>query len=288
MISRRVFMTAAAATAGTAFAQDRQWKLWARYVTGGAPYRPSFASMFLDPLFLEIEVIPSDLPNNLSITTASAARAGAAIPGRGQSGNAAPILADNPVDLPWIPSTQETKGIRSLLSGGAPVYTVLILNDQTDWPDEARASVQRNVEAGKGFVVIHNALGDNQKWTWWYQEMTGGLLALNDGNGMKKSTITHGATYEARPVGNHPIVRDLDVLHLVKETGFQGMWQSPKITPLLEARGQGTDHVVAWVGPNPKARVVCIQPGAASETHRNPVYRKLVRNAVLWAGGRLD
>jgi hypothetical protein len=241
--------------------------------------------MFLDPLFLEIEVIPSDMPNNLSITPPPAA---AGVPGRGQGGNAAPILADNPVDLPWIPSTQETKGIRSLLPGAAPVYTVLILNDQTDWPEDARASIQRNVEAGKGFVVIHNALGDNQTWPWWHQEMTGGLLVLNDRDGMKKSAVTRGATYEARPVGGHPIVRDLDVLRLVKETAFQGMWQSPKITPLLEARGQGTDRVVAWVGPNPKARVVCIQPGAASETHRNPVYRKLVRNAVLWAGGRLD
>jgi hypothetical protein len=66
------------------------------------------------------------------------------------------------------------------------------------------------------------------------------------------------------------------------------MWQSPKITPLLETANPASDRIVAWIGPHPKARVVCIQPGAASATHRNPAFRKLVRNAILWTGGRLD
>jgi hypothetical protein len=66
------------------------------------------------------------------------------------------------------------------------------------------------------------------------------------------------------------------------------MWQSSKITPLLETTNSDSDRVVAWIGPNQDARVVCIQPGQSTETHRNPAFRKLVRNAILWAGGRLD
>ena len=50
-----------------------------------------------------------------------------------------------------------------------------------------------------------------------------------------------------------------------------------KITPLLETGSSASDRVVAWLGPHPKARVVCIQPGAATETHRNPQFRKLLR-----------
>ena len=301
-ISRRKLLGAAAAAAampslGSA-ADDRLTKLWVRYVTGGVPYRPSFAAIFLDPMFLEMEVGPSDLPNNLALTAPPGGRGGA---GRGSAGmagaqpssavrgggNAPAIIADNPPDLPWIPSTSVESGVRTLLPNGAPIFNVLLLNDQTDWPDAARQAVQANIDAGKGFVLIHHSLGDNQTWPFWYREITGGLLVLKDHDGLKKSTVTENATIDVRPAGTHPIVQDLPPMRLVKETAFKGMWQSPRITPLLQASGSASDRTVAWIGPSEKARVVCIQPGAATETHRNAAYRKLVRNALLWVGGRL-
>jgi hypothetical protein len=33
---------------------------------------------------------------------------------------------------------------------------------------------------------------------------------------------------------------------------------------------------------------VVIQPGTSSETFRNPAFRTFVRNAILWAGYRLE
>ena len=269
-------------------------KVWVRYVSGGHSYRPSFASMLLDPLFVEIEIVPFDHPYNMAITPNASGRGafgpapGGRAAGAPVAGNAAPVFAeDNPPDLPWIPSSTITSGIRSLLPGGAPQFSVLLLNDQLDWPDDARQNIQRAVEAGKGIVLIHNALADNQHWPWWYQEVTGGLLVLEDHDGMKKSVTTSSATLEVRPVGNHPISRDLATLHLTREEAYKGVWQSPKITPLLSATGVTSDKVVAWIGPSDKARVVCIAPGYAPETHRNPVYRELVRNAIMWAAGRM-
>jgi Trehalose utilisation len=304
-LTRRTFVGAAAATAvasalpSIAFgADDVLWKLWVRYVTGGAPYRASFPAMFLDPMFVEMEIVPADLPvggysgyNPFAIPdpapagTAPPPAPAPAIPG---FGNAAPIVVDNAPDTPWIPSTQLKSGIRQLMPGAAPVFSVLIANDQTDWPEDGRTAVQNAVKQKKGFVIIQNALGDNQNWPWWYQEVTGGHLILKDHDGMKQSTVTPNTMLEVRPAGNHPIVRDLPAMRLAGETAYKGMWQSPKITPLLETSSGASDRVVAWVGPDSGARVVCIQPGAAMDTHRNPAYRKLVRNALLWAGGRLD
>jgi hypothetical protein len=273
-------------------ADDVLWKLWTRYVTGGVPYRPSFAAMFLDPMFVQIEVVAADLGldsyssyNPLALV-ASPPPAPSTIRAGG-FGNAAPILADNPPDTPWIPSTQAKSGVRTLMPLSAPVYSVLILNDQTDWPETAHDAVKKGVDAGKGFVILHHAFGDNQKWPWWYREVTGGHLALNDHDGLKKAKVTPSASLEVRPVGNHPIIQDVGPLHLTNEVAYKGVWQAPNVTPLMETRSPASDRVVAWISPHPTAKVVCIQPGASSETHRNPAFRKLVRNAVLWAGGRL-
>ncbi|MFL6414989.1 MAG: ThuA domain-containing protein [Bryobacteraceae bacterium] len=303
LMVRGLGLAAGAATAwkGSA-AEDPLTKLWVRYITGGISYRPSYAAMFLDPVFVEMEIGPNDLPNNFAsmVTTGAgsvnpgavagvtmgAASTGGPAPGAG--GNGPPIAAkDNPPDMPWEPSTQIQTGVRSLMPGGAPVFSVFVLNDQTNWPQDVRPNVQKNVEAGKGFVLIHNSLGDNQDWPWWYQEVTGGLLVLNEHDGMKKSSITRSATIEAHPVGDHPITRDIGPLRFVGEESYRGVWQSPKITPILESKSSSCDRVVAWVGPSDKARVVCIAPGFAPETHRNPAYRRLVRNAIMWAGGRM-
>jgi len=298
---RRRFLQAASALTAASIspsaavsAEDNLWKLWVRYVSGGAPYRPSFPAMFLDSMFLQMEFVPADLPfgsyggyNPLGIAPS---RPPAPPPpgGGGGFGNAPPILADNPPDTPWIPSSQLKTGNRSLMPGGNPEFAVVVLNDQTDWPETAREDIQKAVADGRGFVVFHNALGDNQNWPWWYQEVTGGHLVLKDHDGMKKSTVTPGTSLDVRPVGNHPIVENIGPLRLTNEVAYKGMWQSPKITALLETTAAASDRVVAWIAPNTTAKVVCIQPGDATTTHRNPAFRKFVRNAILWAGGRLS
>jgi len=299
-LPRRRFLQAASAfVAGSTIpsaslrADDNLWKLWVRYVTGGAPYPPSFRVMFLDPMFLKMEFVPADLPfgsyGGYSPLAIVPSRPPAPPPGGPAGfGNAPPILANNPPDTPWIPSSQVQSGIRGLMPGGNPPFSVVVLNDQADWPESAREDIQKAVASGRGFVVFHNALGDNQTWPWWYQEVLGGHLALKDHDGLKRSTITPGASLSLRPAGNHLIVDNIGPLRLTNEVAYKGMWQSPKITPLLETNGASSDGVVAWIGPMASTRVVCIQPGDATTTHRNPAFRKLVRNAILWAGGRLS
>jgi hypothetical protein len=297
-ISRREWLGGAVVAAVGALprearaADEELWQLWVRYVTGGVAYRPSLPSMFLDPMFAEMAVIPSDLPlgsytgyNPLSLIPVPQNQP--VPPGRGGFGNAPPILANNPPDAPWIPSSQLKTGVRALMPGNNPVYNVLLLNDQTDWPEAARDTMEKSVAAAKGIVILHHALGDNQTWPWWREQVAGGQLVLQDRDGMKKSTVTRGVSFDARPAGDHPIVRNLGPLRFTGEAAFKGMWQSPKITPLLETNHPASDRVVAWIGPHPSARVVCIQPGDAPETHRDPAFRRLVRNALLWAGGRL-
>lgn len=280
-LSRRGFLACGAAAAAVAPAAElKKTKVWVQLTTGNHPYRPTFQEMFLDPMFIECEVIPLDQPNNFSnlvgagyvgTTTTSSPTP------RGALGGGA-TERDEPPDYPWEPS------------GGRPHpgFDVLVLNDQLDWPEDARQNVQKAVDTGKGIVLIHNSLGDNQSWPFWYREVTGGLLVLDDHDGMKKSAVTPSARLDLRPAAKHVILRDVGPFSLVRDECYRGMWQSPKITPLLQTASAASDKTVAWIGPHPTARVACIQPGGTPETHGNHEYRKLVRNAILWAGRHIS
>ncbi len=273
-------------------------ELWVQVTTGGKPYPPSFQDMFLDPMFIGMEIWAIDQPASFSallppsppaaMTPAAApppapaaapvaapTPPGAPGPGAGALGGGTERL--EPADYPWEPS------------GGRPHpgYDVLVLNDQTNWPETQRAAARQAVEAGRGIVVLHHALGDNQDWPWWYEEVTGGQFVLADRGAVRRSTATRVASLAVKPAGRHPILRHVTPFTVTNEDAYKGMWQSPRITPLLQASQAGSDATVAWVGVHPTARVVCIQPGASRETHRHPAYRMLVRNAILWAGRRL-
>ncbi len=255
-------------------------QVWVQLTTGGKPYPPTLQEMFLDPIFFGMEIWPIDQPASFAalLPTPPAPTPARGVPptqGRGAVGGGTD--RDEPPDYPWEPS------------GGRPHpgYDVLVLNDQMEWPETTRTLARQAVEAGKGFVLLHHSLGDNQDWPWWYQEVTGGLLVLGDRNGMKQSATATAATMDVRPVGTHPILRHTKPFTLTNEETYKGMWQSPKITPLLQTSHAGSDATIAWVGIHPAARVVCIQPGTSRETHRNASYRIFVRNAILWAARRL-
>ena len=277
-------------------------ELWVQITTGGKPYPASFMDMFLDPMFVGMEMWPIDQPTTFAAllppATGGGRGGGNATQAIGGQPPAAPPPKVTPVNGEPGPGANSVGGGTERLepadypwepSGGRPHpgYDVLLLNDQMDWPENLQMQAKQAIEAGRGVVVIHHALGDNQTWPWWYQEATGGLLVLADRDGMKKSTIGSPARLDVRPVGNHPISRNLGSFTLTGEATYKGVWRSPKITPILETTSAVNDRTVAWVGVHPAAKVVCIQPGSSRETHRHPSYRMLVRNAILWAGGRL-
>jgi type 1 glutamine amidotransferase len=64
-------------------------------------------------------------------------------------------------------------------------------------------------------------------------------------------------------------------------------WRSRKSRVLLEADKPEGEKAVAWIGTWEKSRVVVIQLEHGREAHENPNFRKLLRNAILWAAGKL-
>jgi type 1 glutamine amidotransferase len=162
---------------------------------------------------------------------------------------------------------------------------VLVLYDLNDVDDQKqRANIQSVLESGKGLVVLHHALADNWQWKWWYEEVVGGRFLMGQDGALARSTAKEGEVLNARAVAKHPILDGVGELK-VKDEAYKGMWLSPDSQVLMVTDNPANDKAVVWIGPWKKSRVVAIQLGHGPPTFRDPVYRKLVHNAILWVAG---
>lgn len=166
----------------------------------------------------------------------------------------------------------------------ADVLVVYDLADVTS--DQERGNLQAFAEAGGGIVVLHHALAGNWQWKWWYEDVVGGRYLMGDDGALPRSKAKDKEVLNARPVADHPVLAGVGTLRLDDEA-YKGMWLSPKARVLMETDNPNNDKAVVWIGPWQKSRVIAIQLGHGAAAHRDPGYRKLVRNAILWAGGRL-
>ena len=177
---------------------------------------------------------------------------------------------------------------------GRPGPDVVVLGDYVtgNWPETDRPPLLKFLESGKGLVVLHHAVGDNQDWPYWFQEVLGGGLVQTVES--QKWTGHHSGLRQfprqhITPVGDHPISRNIQPFLLPRDELFTDMWFSPKAVPLLRSddKNLSDNGTIAWLGVHPKARVVCFQAGHTDWVNQDPTYRKIVHNMILWAAGRL-
>jgi type 1 glutamine amidotransferase len=158
-------------------------------------------------------------------------------------------------------------------------YDVIVMYDMVqDLPEAQKTRLKAFLESGKGLVVLHHAVVSFENWPW-YRETIGAQYFE------KKSTYKHDVELSIEPVTPHPITRGLGKFRINDET-YKGMWMSEKNTVLLRTDDPTSDGPVAWISPYTQSRVVTIQLGHSSLAHNSPEWRTLVRNAILWAGGR--
>lgn len=163
---------------------------------------------------------------------------------------------------------------------------VLVLYDLDDVTAEPeRKNLQAFLESGGGLVVLHHALADNWQWKWWYEEVVGGRMLMGQDGDMPRSTAKAPEVLRVRPVAKHPILAGVGELKLDDEA-YQGEWVSSKVQLLMETDNPNNVKPVVWIGPWQKSRVVVIQMGHGPGAHRDPGYRRLVHNAIVWAAGK--
>ncbi len=164
---------------------------------------------------------------------------------------------------------------------------VLVLYDMV--PDMREEQKRNNllafVEAGKGIVVLHHAIGDHNAWRWWYEDVVGGRYLFKAEGSAPASTFKHDERIGVKVTRQHPVTDGLTGFTIEDET-YKGMWISPKVQVLLTTDNPTSDGPLAWLGLHPKARVVYVQLGHGRSAYRDPNFQRLVRNAIFWAGNR--
>jgi type 1 glutamine amidotransferase len=195
-------------------------------------------------------------------------------------------LFAGPPELEWSHAASQQE---AFAKGMRDRWDVVVLYDMYNQIGEAEQRNLRDyVEAGKGVVALHHSIVDYTSWPWWYEEVIGGKYFEKPEGDHPASHFKDDVPLIVRPVRgmeNHPIIRGLGELVTVDEC-YRGMWHSPRIRILMETSNEWNDRPVVYLGPRPGSRVVYIQLGHGPYTYRHPGYRKLVRNAILWAADR--
>ncbi len=193
-------------------------------------------------------------------------------------------LFDGYQDLGWPAVTDSTVAFKQDIRAK---YDVLVFYNFTrDMDDNGKKNLRDFVESGKGIVVLHHGILNFQKWSWWYEEVVGGLYRLESKGGIPSSTVKFGEQHLITAAGKHPITDGLTPFVITDET-YKGLFISTNIQPLLLTDNPTSDRTVAWVGPCKTSKVVFIQLGHDHTPFQHPAYRALVHNSVLWTGGKL-
>ena len=184
-------------------------------------------------------------------------------------------------------------------------------------PDEQyKADFLELVHSGHGFVFLHHAIAG---WPAWeeYAEIIGGRFLYLPGQlkGTKRqdSGYRHSVEHQVEVVGDHPITRDLplsmsftDELYLYevfeddvnpllasdyqfKRDNFYSAAKVVREQKMFDNEGwehQDGSNLIGWTRIHDSSRIAYLQCGDDPVTYANENFRKLLTNAIHWAGER--
>jgi type 1 glutamine amidotransferase len=165
-------------------------------------------------------------------------------------------------------------------------YDVLVLYDmEKEAPEARRRNLLDFVRAGGGVVALHHAIAGVPGWKE-FHDLIGGEYLHASAGGRPASTYQHDVRMRVLVADrNHPVTRDIDDFEVDDEI-YGGLWVSPDAHVLLTTDHPASTKALAWVTPNPHARVVTIQPGHGEPAFAHAAYRRLVIQAIRWAAKR--
>lgn len=169
-------------------------------------------------------------------------------------------------------------------------YDVVVLYDMVQNITEGqKAKFKGLFERGIGLVVMHHALVSYQPSWPEFERIIGGTYpepADQRGRVTEKFGYEHDVDVTVKIVAKeHPITAGLSDFELNDEI-YWGFRTSADVTPLITTTHPKSGKPLAWARTEGRSRVAYIQLGHGPSAFKNENFRKLVGNAIEWAGKR--
>ena len=171
----------------------------------------------------------------------------------------------------------------------AQVQLLVVLKDGMLWPEgnerpyrqwmtmEQQKAVVEFVEAGGGFLNLHNSMGLYPEGP--YLDLVGGRYK---GHGPLERFGVEVVD------GDHPVTRGVSDFFVADEQHTPS-YDSQKVGLLLRNRSdQGKVAAAGWAYQAGKGRLCHLANGHTRESLDHPMFQRLMRNAVAWCLGAPD
>jgi len=166
-------------------------------------------------------------------------------------------------------------------------YDVVVLYDMVqEITEEQKARIKGLIERGIGIVAMHHSIVNYQSWPE-FERIIGGTYpepADKRGHVTEKLGYEHDVDVPVKILAkDHPITAGLDDFELNDEI-YWGFRTSTDVTPFITTTHPKSGKPLAWARMEGKSRVAYIQLGHGPTAFKNENFRRLVANAIGWAG----
>lgn len=168
-------------------------------------------------------------------------------------------------------------------------YDVVVMYDmlKSSTPAQREALVAL-LNKGIGVVALHHNLGGYRDWDA-YTDIVGGKYLFktetHEGKEYTKSTFKHGVDMDITVVDTkHPITRGVEDF-TIHDEAYGGTYCASDNHLLLTTDHPACGREIAWTTRHGKSPIAYIMLGHDSKAWANPMFPKLLTNAIRWADG---
>lgn len=168
-----------------------------------------------------------------------------------------------------------------------PYDCIVLFNMTQKISPKRQANFIELLKNGTGLVALHHAIGAYQTWPE-FEKIIGGKYYLPEtakSQGHKPSGYKHDVEFTVTINDkDHTVTKGIENFTINDET-YKDCVFEPDNLVLLTTTDPTSDRSIGWARSYQNARICYIQPGHGKPCFEDENYRKLIANAIRWAGG---
>jgi len=152
--------------------------------------------------------------------------------------------------------------------------------------DEQAKAFAECISGGKPVVALHHSICAFDDWPE-YWNIIGGKYFHKEtsfkGKVYQPCSYIHDLHFNVKVANTkHPVTKGIVDFPIFDET-YKGYYVEDGVTPLLTTDEPSSTPVIGWTKKYGKSKIVVLQSGHDAPTFENPNFRKLLKQAIIWA-----